>query len=185
MENSERTPNDSNLIKNSLKSPREFFHIFEKYYQNIFRYVSYRVYNQQDREDLVSETFINVYKNLSRYDETKSTFKNWIYTIAKRKIIDYHRAKKRKGDKNVRLDEIPDNFGDTPESSFELYQEIGSALDCMSYKYSEVLRLRYLDQLSVKEISALLKISESNVYKREERALKLIGKLINRTPKKS
>lgn len=51
------------------------------------------VLNEQDAEDVVQETFVYAFKNLSRYDATKSAFKTWLYTIAVSRCRNTYRRK--------------------------------------------------------------------------------------------
>jgi len=64
-------------------------------------------------EELVDDVFINVYKAMSTFDESKSQFKTWVYNIAKNATIDYLRKKKL--ETRSMYDVLIDNDGESVE----------------------------------------------------------------------
>ena len=71
---------------------KRFNIIYATYYTPILNFIKSRMNDKVVAEDITSETFNSVFKNLENFDETKGNIKAWIYKIAKNKIIDYYRA---------------------------------------------------------------------------------------------
>jgi RNA polymerase sigma-70 factor (ECF subfamily) len=85
---------DLKLIKQYLAGDEKSLDVLVKRYLKIIYGYSYRnVGNSADAEDITQETFLKVWKNIKKFDQSKS-FKSWIFTIAKNTSIDYLRKKK-------------------------------------------------------------------------------------------
>ena len=72
---------------------------FEKIYYffmpKIYNYFYFRTSDRQMSEDLASEVFIKVYKDLQTKKFNSRSFNVWIYTIARNQLIDYFRKNKK------------------------------------------------------------------------------------------
>lgn len=142
--------------------------------------------NKQEAEDMVQETFLRVYLNLDRYDESQK-FSTWIYRIGTNLCID--RLRKRKPnyslDAEVSEGEGMDWYGmlpsddPTPEEHFvlsETQESIRKAIDGMPDKYKSAIVLRYLHDLSLQEISDILEIPVTTVKTRVHRGREFLRK---------
>ncbi|MBP1937328.1 RNA polymerase sigma-70 factor (ECF subfamily) [Paenibacillus sediminis] len=165
---------------------RAFAEIVELYKDKIY-YLAYRMLNNRhEAEDIVQETFLRVYKNLERYDEHQK-FSTWIYRIGTNLCID--RLRKRKAvyslDAEVNDQEGSDGYamipGDerTPESEFllsETQTTIRDAIDSLPAKYKSVMILRYLQDLSLQEISDVLDMPVTTIKTRVHRGRDFLRK---------
>src|SRR5690625_3630884 len=72
-----------------------FEEIYDKYHQDLYRFIFYMVKNKQLTEDLVQEVYIKV---LNSYDTFRgeSSQKTWLFSIARHVTIDYFRSQKRR-----------------------------------------------------------------------------------------
>ena len=70
-----------------------FNEIYEAYIKNIFRYVYNRTGNNKDAEDITSQIFLAVLEGLPKYNDN-GHLAAWLFTIARRKTIDFYRKKK-------------------------------------------------------------------------------------------
>ena len=72
---------DENLVNSYLDGNKEALkEIIDKYTPSLYNYAR-RIANKNDAPDIVSETFIKIWKSLSKFDKQKSSFKTWIFTI--------------------------------------------------------------------------------------------------------
>jgi RNA polymerase sigma-70 factor (ECF subfamily) len=139
--------------------------------------------NPSDAEDMVQETFLNVFRYLKdfRY-ETK--FKNWIYRIAASTCIKKRRKSKFAPERELSLEEfIPKDEAEaqtpTPEWALlpldsllnaELADMINQAIQSLPEKYRLVIVLRDIEGFSTAETAQILGLSASNVKVRLHRA---------------
>jgi len=146
----------------------------------IFRMVFYRTGSTMDAEDLMQDIFVKVFKNLPKLKEINS-FKPWLFSIAVNRVRDYHRKKRILvflGDKSdgiggeTAIHEIHEN----PQAyrqiiRREFWEHVGRFVKKLGRREQEVFLLRFLDQLSIKEITQILNKSESTVKTHLYRAL--------------
>ncbi len=138
--------------------------IFSKYYKPVSYYIFKMVYNKEIAEDITQDTFIKVYKALGNVDDNVR-LSSWIYRIAHNACIDYIRKNKSTLELLDNAKEICDlNRG--PEQQFmnkELHDKIVRVMGKINSRYRSVLILRDYNDLSYKDISIVLKCSESAI----------------------
>lgn len=174
---------DSELI-DAINSGQHtlFYDLVKRYEQRLYNFGFKICQDAQDAEDLVQETFLNVFKYLKdfRY-ETK--FKNWLYKIASSVCIKKRRKSKFAPDRELSLDEfIPEDNTRAPKEfpdwatapldrllNQELSNAIREAILSLPEKYRLVIMLRDLEGFSTDETADILNVSESNVKVRLHR----------------
>ena len=132
------------------------------------------------REDCMNEVLFIVWNEIHQYNPNKNTLKNWIGAVCKYKCIDYKR--KYYKEHYEELDEtIPDKK--TPEKEIlrrEMEQETEELLACLSPSDREIFRRRYIEEETIKEISAGMKLSPSVLYNRLSKVKKKLRKSLRR-----
>lgn len=155
---------------------REFItKMYEEYFPKIYNYVYYQVNNYAVSDDLVSCIFEKVVKNIELFDEKKSSFSTWIFSIARHTIIDYYRSMKQESD----IDQFEGtvvlslSFEDVYRIYTEKhYGEIEEVISVLNEKEKEVIYLRYFQGLGFQEISLQTGRNSSSLRTLHERALK-------------
>lgn len=89
-----------NIAKNKVNKIT-FDHAYKTYYNDVLRYISYRIYDQLTAEELTQDIFIKINEHLNNYDVHKAKFKTYLYTIVKNKLIDYFRKNAIENRKNI------------------------------------------------------------------------------------
>lgn len=140
--------------------------------------------NEDSAKDVVQETFIRVWKNISHYEQGKSV-RTWIYTIATRLCLDVI-------EKECHTMPMPENeellssFADeqSPEQKMinsELAKTIKALTDRLSPKQRVVFTLIYLENLDtneVKEITGMDAVQiKSNLYEAKKRIKEQLKRL--------
>ena len=153
-----------------------FNEIFERYKKKLFNFIRQRYYiiDIMTAEDLVQKTLVKVYEYKYKYRPTHE-FSTWIYTIVRNfSINELKRSKTMSYDESeddpVRPPVSPLNPGVELEKqniSEIVLQEIHS----LKPKYAEMLIMRYLQELSFKEISEIQKINFDTAKSIARRAL--------------
>lgn len=142
--------------------------------QEIFKYCYPMMGNRQDAEDMVQETFIRAYENLSKYHE-EGRFKGWLFTIANRTCLNKLRRKSRFHALINKLETETSTSNIVEASNIEIM----SLLDALNPKAKAIIILRVLHDMSYEEISNILGISASSLRKQYERARKKLQKEIS------
>src|SRR5918999_967324 len=117
--------------------------LFDHYYPRIYAYALAKLRNTPDAEDVASETFARVLRDLDRFRWTGGGFEAWLFRIAANLVVDRFRKLTRE----QVTDEIKDSpEGSTPEEAAvarELQDEMNSMLIGLPPDQQEVLRLRF------------------------------------------
>jgi RNA polymerase sigma-70 factor, ECF subfamily len=147
--------------------------IYDAYISPIYRYHYSRVGNAIDAEDLTSQTFMAALESLPRY-KFRGYFSAWIFRIAHNKAMDFFRARQRT------VDEMPLHLAhddDVLEKIIkgQTYEELSALLKSLTEEELEVIRLRYVAQLTFVEIANMLGHKEDAVRKSLKRLLERLS----------
>lgn len=179
--------NDLQIIEKSLIELDYFSCLFERYEERLLHYIKHITHvSNEEAEDILQESFINIWKNLNAFDTSLKT-SSWIFRIVHNQAISTLRKSKSFG-KNKKLewkesfldfltDDTSNNFGELPIDKEHLTREI---LEQLPLPYKEVLVLKFLENMSYDDISDVLKIPEGTVATRINRAKKAFAKLASR-----
>jgi RNA polymerase sigma-70 factor (ECF subfamily) len=149
-----------------------FEQLVDLFQGHIFRMAYYRTRSPMDAEDLTQEIFMQAFKNLDRL-KTAERFRGWLFKIALNRIRDFNRKRKFRAlfstlDDNDKVAQPYAEASDHAEALDKLmiqdfWKQVGLFLDKLSRMEREVFILRFMDHLSIKEISQAIAKSESTV----------------------
>ncbi len=145
----------SRLIENARQNPLAFARLYDRFSKPVYRYLYSCVSNQADAEDLTAQTFLTALEKLPRYRE-RGYFKAWLFTIARNKALDHFRKKRNE----VLVDGVEiragqnDLLADVIQS--EQIQQLSALISSLDQKEQELLRLRYVADLSFAEMASVL-----------------------------
>ena len=109
-------------------------------------------------------------------------FKTWILTIAQNSVIDYWRKKSRENeDSTDNFDDFKNHFALSPEElliSAEDQKKIVTIIESLDSKYQDIIRLRFFEEKSIKEIAEELNITVANTKVRIMCAKKVLSELL-------
>ncbi|MDQ1331758.1 MAG: polymerase sigma-70 factor, subfamily [Thermodesulfobacteriota bacterium] len=175
---------DAGLI-NAINSGRKslFHDLVIKYEQKLYNFGLKMCGETRDAEDMVQETFLNVYRYLSDF-RYEASFKNWLYRIASSACIKKRRKSKFAPQKDISLEDfIPDDKNNIPDSlpswaseplekilNDELSDNMSEAILSLPEKYRVVLVLRDIEGFSTEETARILNIKPASVKVRLHRA---------------
>ena len=174
------------IIKRVLAGELALFELLIRS-NNAFLYKTGRSYNysHEDTQDLMQDTFVDAYCNLSKF-ENRSSFKTWIIKIM---LNNCFRRQNKFSYKNEKGSEIQDtsipmfsNDRSSDTTNSVLNKELGSimesAIQRIPLDYRIVSTLREVNGLNTEETADVLQISHSNVKVRLNRAKTMLRKEI-------
>ena len=108
--------NDFDLIQSINSGQVDKFHdLVKRYEQNLYNFGLRMCRDHHDAEDMVQETFLNVFKYLKDF-RYESKFKNWLYKVAASTCIKKRRKSKFAPEKELSLDEFrPSDDAEPPD----------------------------------------------------------------------
>ena len=156
----------------------KFEQLYITYKQTMF-YVANRILKDEYlSEDVVHQAFLRIIDNLSKIDKIDChKTKGFIVIIVENIAIDFYR--KRKRENNRSFDKIEVYIEDIKAKDNFILSDIEEAILKLPINYSTVLRLKYSQGYSNKEVAQILNISEENVRQRISRARKRLTENLN------
>ena len=147
------------LLGTSTTHERGFRLLMTRYQEPLYRHVRRMLYDHDDANDVIQNTFIKVFRNVERF-EGKSKLYTWLYRIATNEAITFINSRQRKNTDTIDNPENAhlanrlraDTFFDGDEVQIRLQQAIAILPD----KQRTVFNLRYYDEMPYEEMSEVL-----------------------------
>lgn len=158
--------------------------VFLKCYENhsdaLFRYCYFQTSNRDVATDLLQDTFIKTWQYLQGGNQVDN-IKAFLYKVAKNLIIDYRRKKK-----SYSLDAITETGVDfkseidEEERVTEDFDKefVVSKLENLEDDYREILTMRYVNEMSIREIADTLGMTANNVSVKIHRGVDRMKKIL-------
>ncbi len=166
---------ETTIIKRAQKGdPAAAGLLFDNHQEAIFRFVWVRVRDHGLAEDLTGEVFMRMIRDLPRYQDRNLPFRAWLYRIAQNLIIDNYRQDKSRHTLPLEQANEAADPADHPDETvhknltIELVQQ---AMDSLDPDQREVVELRFLAGLSLKDAAAALNKTVAAVKALQHRGL--------------
>jgi len=154
---------DNELVEQAMQGRTEAFSILvDRYRQKVFRTAMGFLHNADDAEDLTQEIFIKAWHALRSFDR-KSAFSTWLYRISVNKAINQIRKNKLRAlaGINDEVNQTPDDeSADDTITRKEQKEEIKKAINELNIKQKKAFVLFYYQELNMKEVADVLKMSQ-------------------------
>ncbi len=141
------------------------------YQQRLYHVIRRQVPSHEDADDILQNTFIKVFRHLSGF-ENRSELYTWLYRIATNEVINHLNRSKRH-----RVEELKVNNSrqaDAYINTDELTETLETIICTLPERQQMVFRMRYYDELSYKEMAALLSLTEGALKASFHHAVKKI-----------
>lgn len=154
-----------------------FMEAYDKHADAIFKHCYFRLFNRERAKEIMQDTFLRTWEQMSKGVEILNV-KAFLYRIATNLIIDDTRKKKTNS-----LDQMQEQGFNPSTSNIDAIfnhldgERLKKLIEQMDPKYSHVILMRYVDDLSVKEIAETLGVTQNVVSVRIHRGLKEIKKI--------
>jgi len=153
-----------------------FLEAYDKLSANILRHISFRVNDSSLAEEMTSETFLKAWEYL-RNGKNIDNLKSFIYRVANNLVIDYYRTRKPTSVPLEEVYDLADHKGKTVTEEMDIKTDlalVNNYLSTLPEDQKKMVVYRYIDELSVQEISKLTGKTTVNVYVIIHRALKIL-----------
>lgn len=162
-----------------------FEYLYNQHAEQIYRYVYYRVSNQDDAEDLVAQVFVQAWSNITNYKSNGSPFVAWLYTIAHNLVVNYYKKSERQAKMQMPLEDWVADVQGThdPEREFsnKLRNEaLRRAILQLGSEQQQVIYFRYVEDWSHQQIASLMGKTEAAVRVIQFRAQKVLRQLLEK-----
>ena len=145
----------------------------------IFRHCWFRIGDRERAKDLMQDTFIKSWQYITEGMEVNN-LKAFLYRVANNLIIDEYRKKKELSLYNLMAEGFEPGFDERNRNEAGIDAKLAlSVINKLDDKYREAVLMRYVDELSPKEIASITGESENNVSVKIHRGLKQLKELLN------
>jgi RNA polymerase sigma-70 factor (ECF subfamily) len=156
-----------------------FAELYDTHVDSVYRYLLYRVREPSDAEDLTSEVFTRAFANIHRYRWQGKSFLAWLYTIARNAVTD----RRRRDRPTVELDNAFGLAAEGPTAHDhavrgEEVEALRGAVKYLTGEQQEVLVLRFVENLSSREVATILGKNEGAIRALQFRALGRLRKIL-------
>lgn len=163
-EKTDREAEERKYIKAARQDPRVFGELYKLYVEQVFRYLYSRIGNVHDAEDVTARTFLAAFESFDRFRQ-EAHFASWLFTIARNNAMDYFRQNKTVLSMDA-MAEIPvENDPLTRIIQSDQEKVLSKLIGELSEQDRELLRLRFLAEMSFPEMAHILHRNKEAVKK--------------------
>jgi RNA polymerase sigma-70 factor (ECF subfamily) len=159
---------DERLLVEAAKSdPEKFDALYEMQFERVYAFVSNRVRDRATAEDLTSEVFHKALANLAAYEWRGVPFAAWLLRIAANAVID-------QGKRAARELPVADDPPEPTNAEFRVVEDrerLFRLVGQLPEGQRQVVRLRFVEQLSVRDVAGRLGKTEGAIKQLQLRAL--------------
>ncbi len=148
--------------------------IWDQYNPRLLRYLRSR--GIRDADDIASQVWIDIARALSRFEGDDADFTSWIFTIARRRVIDEWRRKERRKEQPYEFVESA-----SPNDAIRDRDELEWAVQMVRRlppDQADAVLMRVLADMDISDIAAIMQTSEGNVRVLVHRGLQKLANLI-------
>lgn len=170
-------PSDQVLLERTIQGDTEAFgNLYERYLDEIHRYIFYRVADRFEAEDLTETVFLKAWEALSRFKSSGVNFRAWLYRIAHNTVVDYYRTRKPTEDSPA--DKLRESRPSTEHQAQarDEQQQLAAAIRELETGLQQVIIYRFINGLSHAETAQVMGIREGYVRVLQHRALNQLRK---------
>lgn len=201
---------DRPMVEAAQRDPAAFDTLYRRYLAQVYSFAFYELGHHADAEDVTERVFLQALAALPRFqergaagareglpgaiaaggdaDEGASTFRVWLFQIARNAIASEHRARRRRAAASLdELDDTADETADADPAEQAVTRASASAamaaIADLPADRRRVLLLRFVDQMSTAEIAGVLGRSEAAVRVLIHRALRSVARRLEQGPR--
>jgi RNA polymerase sigma-70 factor (ECF subfamily) len=141
--------------------------LFARHHVRVYRFVLRLVRNESTAEDLISEVFLDVWRQAGRF-EGRSAVSTWLLAIARFKALSALRGRKESALDDEVAEAIEDD-SDTPEAAMQKKDTsviLRKCIETLTPDHREIVDLVYYHEKSVEEVAQIVGIPENTVKTR-------------------
>jgi RNA polymerase sigma-70 factor (ECF subfamily) len=157
--------------------------LYQKYYPKIYNYAFMQMGDAQASEDLASDVMLKMIESMHKYTFRGLPFGAWVFRIARNRLIDLHRRRRRRGE--VDLSGTLSSALASPQALAERALERGQiqvALKHLTDEQRQVIVLKFIQGFDNRSIGQIMGRSEGAIKSLQHRALGALRRLLYQEP---
>ena len=154
--------------------------LYEKYFPKIYNYAFMQMGDVHAAEDLASDVMLKMIESIQKYSFRGLPFGAWVFRIARNRLIDLHRRRKRRGE--VDLSETLSTALANPQVLAERALERGQlqiALKHLTDEQRQVIVLKFIEGFDNRSVGKIMGRSEGAIKSLQHRALGALRRVLH------
>ena len=172
---------EENLVQRAKQHDEAAFaQLYEEYFDKIYRYVTIRIGDKMEAEDITQQVFLNAIKAISSFKWKGVPFSAWLFRIAHNQVVDYLRKSKKRV--SVPLEESLVASDSDPKEVFERklnIERLVSATRKLTPAQQEVISLRFVGEMSVAQVAKVMGRSEGAIKALQHSAVVALRRVLS------
>jgi len=172
---------EESLVRRAQQHDQEAFaQLYETNFDKIYRYVTLRIGNRTEAEDVTQQVFLNALRSISSFKWKGTPFSAWLFRIAHNQVVDYLRKKTKQA--TVFLDESLVSSDSNPQLIAERkldIEQLLSATGHLTEAQREVISLRFAGELSIAQVARVMGKSQGAVKALQHSAVVALRKALS------
>lgn len=172
---------EHNLVARAMEGEAEAFGLLYDFYMpRIYRFVLFRVSHREEAEDLTHQTFLKAWEHIETYEPRGYPFSSWLYKIARNTVIDNHRrSKPQLSIESIAPELLIEKSSQGQEMEVRLeWDRLLTGIQELKEIEQDVLIMRFVDDLTHKEVAKAIDKSEGATKVIQHRALRNLKKIL-------
>lgn len=169
-------------VQAAQRNPAHFRPLYDRYFEQIFRFVFKRTADENIASDVCSQVFLKAMQKLSTYSFKGVPFSAWLYRIASNEVAQHFRNTQKNRVVTVEDHTFKDLIDEvSEEGDFEkTRQSMLKALQQLKETDMVMIEMRFFEERPFKEIADILNITESNAKVKTYRILEKMKKIMKK-----
>ena len=174
-----RIREDNYIEQLCLQNEEALLYVIDVYGGLIKSVISKHLFAMPDKiDECLDDVLLNIWENISSFDESRSTFKNWAAAVAKYRAVDYLR-KYRPELQQVNIADVLLPQEDAMLERLvqeEISEEMESLLSCLSESDRSLFWKLYVEEKPIEEVSQETGMKKAVIYNRISRGKRRVRK---------
>ena len=164
------------LVQAAQSDPAKFDALYELHFERVYYFLARRVRDRAVAEDLTSEVFHKALANLSAYEWRGAPFSAWLFRIAANAVADQHKrvAREQPSSGNASNPDMHPDLSSPDLEAIDYHARLFQLVDLLPAAQRQVIRQRFVEQRTIREIAARLNKTEGAIKQLQFRALQAL-----------
>jgi len=170
---------EQRLIIIAQKDPAQFEVLYNRYHEQMFRFVYQRLDSKETAFDITQQVFMKALSNIKKFQPKGVPFSAWLYRIATNELNTYFKKNTRQRTVNIETAQLEAMADDIEEETIDdLYTKLVQQIGTLPEEELSLIEMRYFEYRPFKEIGDILSITENNAKVKVYRIIDKLKKLL-------
>lgn len=174
---------EQDIVRRAQQYDQQAFgQLYEEHFDKIYRYITLKIGNKVEAEDMTQQVFLKALRSISGYKWRNIPFSAWLFRIAHNQVVDYLRKKSKRVtmalDESIIISSGPDNNPQKIAEHRLNVEQLASATRQLTPAQQEVISLRFAGEMPIAQVAVTMDRSEGAVKALQHSAIVALRKIL-------